>query len=422
MPDSLSPAQRLHRLTERLAEWQPLWRPLPFQHAPVPWAEAHPRLHAALLALDDAGLSRLQADPFDASPLAPWLPVDALAELVALPRLSPDAVSLPEPWSQHVGGRKWQQIEAFLPRLRLAPGETLMEWCAGKGHLARSLARWHGVEVTALEWQPALCEQGRELAARQDAAVRMAVQDVMDEDAAGWLSPRTHVAALHACGDLHVRLLELAAAAGSAVTLAPCCYQRTAEPVYRPLSRQGRALAESHGLTLSRDDLSLAVQETVTAPRHVQRSRERAGAWRLGFDRLQRELRGVDEYLPVPSLAYGRMPATFEGFCRWAAGRKDVALPPGVDWARLEAAGWRRRAEVARLELVRHLFRRPLEVWLALDRLCLLMEAGFSAELGTFCDRELTPRNLLLRARRPAAGRAPAGLPPVSPACPPASG
>ncbi|MFO7648621.1 MAG: methyltransferase, partial [Halomonas campaniensis] len=114
--------------------------------------------------------------------------------------------------------------------------------------------------------------------------------------------------------------------------------------------------------------------------------------------------RGVDEYLPVPSLAYGRMPATFEGFCRWAAARKGMALPPGGDWARLEAAGWRRLAEVARLELVRHLFRRPLEVWLALDRLCLLMEAGFTVELGTFCDRELTPRNLLLRGRRPAAG------------------
>ncbi|MFW6346712.1 MAG: methyltransferase, partial [Halomonas sp.] len=305
-------------------------------------------------------------------------------------------------WGQHVGGRKWQQIEAFLPRLRLAPGQVPVEWCAGKGHLARSLARWHDVAVTALEWQPALCEQGRALAARQGAAVRMAVQNVMDEDAGNWLSPQTHVAALHACGDLHRRLLALAAAAGSAVTLVPCCYQRTVDATYRPLSRRGRVLAESYGLTFSRDDLALAVQETVTAPRHVQRSRERLGAWRLGFDRLQRELRGVDEYLPVPSLAYGRMPATFAGFCRWAADQKDLALPAGLDWAALEAEGWRRQAEVARLELARHLFRRPLEVWLALDRLCLLEEAGFTAELGTFCDRELTPRNLMIRGQRDA--------------------
>ena len=391
-------AERFTQLAERLAEWQPLWRCLPFHHPVVPWAESHPELHATLLALDEAERARLHDDPFTASPLAPWLPVAELAELVALPSLAPAPAALPEAWSQHVSGRKWRQIEAFLPRVLPGPGQSLVEWCAGKGHLARALSRRHASEVTALEWQPALCAQGQALAERQGARVRLVPADVMSDDAAGWLSPHTQVAALHACGDLHVRLLRLAAAAGSAVTLAPCCYQRTAEAHYRPLSRRGAELAQRHGLSLSRDDLSLAVQETVTAPRHVQRSRERAAAWRLGFDRLQRRVRRVDAYLPVPSLAYGRMPATFEGFCRWAAAQKGIVLPEGVDWAGLEAAGRRRQAEVARLELVRHLFRRPLEIWLALDRLVFLEEAGFAVELGTFCARELTPRNLLLRA------------------------
>lgn len=391
-------AERFTQLAERLAEWQPLWRCLPFHHPVVPWAESHPELHAALLALDEAERARLHDDPFTASPLAPWLPVAELAELVALPSLAPAPTALPEAWSQHVSGRKWQQIEAFLPQVTRAPGQSLVEWCAGKGHLSRALARWHATEVTALEWQTALCEQGQTLAERQGAGVHLVPADVMSADAVGWLSPHTQVAALHACGDLHVRLLELAAATGSAVTLAPCCYQRTVDAHYRPLSSRGAELAERHGLSLSRDDLGLAVQETVTAPHHVQRSRERAGAWRLGFDCLQRRVRGVDAYLPVPSLAYGRMPETFEGFCLWAAQQKGIALPVSVDWAGLEAEGWRRQREVARLELVRHLFRRPLEIWLALDRLTFLEEAGFAVELGTFCARELTPRNLLLRA------------------------
>lgn len=142
----------------------------------------------------------------------------------------------------------------------------------------------------------------------------------------------------------------------------------------------------------------MAVQETVTAPRGVRRHRARANAWRLGFDRLQREARGRDDYLPVPSLAYGRLPEDFAGFCRWAAERKGVTLPPAPDWAGLEAEGWRRLAEVSRLELVRHLYRRPLEVWLALDRVCRLEEAGHRVRLGTFCERDLTPRNLLIAA------------------------
>jgi hypothetical protein len=397
---SLSHAERFACLTERLAEWRPLWGCLPFQHVVMPWRPRWPGLAEALLALPQAEVVRLQVDPVSDSPLGAWLPVDELARLTSLPALAGGAEALPEAWGEQVGGRKWRQVQAFLPQVEVAPGEALVEWCAGKGHLARALSRVHAIEVTALEWDPALCGVGDALAERQGARVALRVQDVMAADAGRWLDGRTRVAALHACGDLHRRLLELAVEAGSAVTLAPCCYQRTADAHYRPLSRRGRELAEAHGLALSRDDLALAVQETVTAPRGVQRHRERAGAWRLGFDRLQREVRGVDAYLPVPSLAYGQMPATFAAFCLWAADRKGIALPGNVDWARREADGWRRQAEVARLELARHLFRRPLEVWLALDRLVFLEEAGYAVELGTFCARALTPRNLVLRARR----------------------
>ncbi|WP_108446708.1 methyltransferase [Halomonas denitrificans] len=397
---SLSHAERFARLTVLLAESQPLWRPLPFQHRASPWGEASSALDAALLALTDDEAARLQDAPFTDSPLAEWLPVAKLEALSALPELDGDGDALPAAWAAHVGGRKWSQIEAFLPRVAAAPDERLVEWCAGKGHLARALSRRGETEVTALEWQAALCQDGQRLADRQGAAVRMAEQDVLAPEAGRWLSSETHVAALHACGDLHARLIELCAAQGSAVTLAPCCYQRTAAAHYRPLSQQGRERAAALGLTLSREELAMAVQETVTAPRHVRRRREQAGAWRLGFDLLQREVRGVDAYLPVPSLAYGRLPADFAGFCRWAAEQKGLAMPADIDWAAFEAAGERRRGEVVRRELVRHLFRRPLEVWLVLDRALRLEEAGFAVELGTFCARELTPRNLLLRAAR----------------------
>ncbi len=52
------------------------------------------------------------------------------------------------------------------------------------------------------------------------------------------------------------------------------------------------------------------------------------------------------------------------------------------------------------MELVRHLFRRPLEIWLALDRALFLEEQGYEVELGAFCDKPMTPRNLLIRAVR----------------------
>lgn len=402
MPTPLvsSTDQRLARLTQLLAEWQPLWRPAPFMYRQLPWQLDDTRWVESLLALSDAEVERLEADPWQASPLEGWLPVGELEQLLCLAPLDATTQVLPPAWGQHVGGRKWQQIEAFIQHLQVAPHDELMEWCAGKGHLARALARHHGVEVTALEWQTTLCQEGQQLAARQRAWVTLHEQDVLAGGVERFLSPQTHVVALHACGDLHLRLLDLAAESGSAVTLAPCCYQRTRDEPYRPVSQLARRLCQSHSLVLERDDLALAVQESVTAPRGVRRRREQANAWRLGFDELQRNLRGEDRYLPVPSLAYGRLPPDFEAFCRWAASQKGLTLPARLPFSRYELEGWRRQARVKRLELVRHLFRRPLEIWLVLDRVARMEEAGFTVQFGSFCASRLTPRNLYLHARK----------------------
>jgi hypothetical protein len=71
-----------------------------------------------------------------------------------------------------------------------------------------------------------------------------------------------------------------------------------------------------------------------------------------------------------------------------------------VDWPYWLAVGRRRFRQVRRHELLRHLFRRPLELWLVLDYAVFLEEQGYRVRLGTFCERTLTPRNLLLDARR----------------------
>lgn len=409
-------AERFAELASLLGEWQPVWQPSPFQSMTPPWSTSHIALYHAVQQLDEASVARLRdVDPYSSHnasgggalhthPLAEHLPLARLAELCALPALTASAAALPASWAQHVGGRKWQQIEAFVPQVSVNANSALVEWCAGKGHLSRALSRLHERPVTALEWQPELCREGLQLASQQNAPVTFIEQDVMAASAGQQLNADSQVAALHACGDLHVRLLELAVKSGAALTLAPCCYQRTAAPHYRPLSVLGREQAALWGLDLERETLALAVQETVTAPRTVRRQRRANAAWRLGFDLLQRELRGCDDYLPVPSLAYGRMPKTFADFCAWAAARKGLILPDGIDWQHRETLGWQRQAEVERLELVRQLFRRPLELWLVLDRVLMLEEAGFKVVLGTFCQRHLTPRNLLIQATRLSGG------------------
>ena len=48
--------------------------------------------------------------------------------------------------------------------------------------------------------------------------------------------------------------------------------------------------------------------------------------------------------------------------------------------------------------MVRGVFRRGIELWVDLDRACYLAEAGWRVQLGTFCSRALTPRNLAITA------------------------
>ncbi|MGB3123291.1 MAG: methyltransferase [Pseudomonas sp.] len=386
---------RFAALDAFLIEHQGLWRPRPFTHLHLPWETEHTELAQWLRqrSLADAEASHNQPHALAAPAPFPQLAEQAL-RLSAVDQLPTRTL---EP-ARHrlnvdVPGRKWQQIEAFGAALGFAqtPGHWL-DWCAGKGHLGRRLLQ-PGQHLTCLEYDPALIAAGQALSDHHGLPVTHRLQNVMADVA---ISPEHTPVALHACGDLHVRLLQLASAAGcKQLALAPCCYNRINADRYQPMSHAGRASR----LQLSIDDLGLPLSETVTAGNRVRQQRDTSMAQRLGFDQLQRQLRGCDEYLPTPSLPASWLDKPFADYCRELASLKGLSTGE-QDWVALEAHGWRRLAQVRNLELVRGLFRRPLEMWLVLDRALFLAEQGYKVEIGSFCESTLTPRNLMVLAER----------------------
>ncbi|MBD9413880.1 methyltransferase [Pseudomonas sp. PDM16] len=391
--------ERFQALDDFLVTHQELWRPKPFSNPVLPWETKHPELGAWL-----RGRSLEQAEAEHNHPEHLQAPYP-FRELAASAATLAAVGELPahELGARHarldvdVPGRKWQQIEAFASRLHFqkVPNHWL-DWCAGKGHLGRLLAQG-GQQLTCLEYDEQLVAAGQRLSERLHMGVQHMLQDVLDDDAATHLSAGHSPVALHACGDLHVRLMQLASAAGcTQLAIAPCCYNRTGHSHYQPLSMP----AQHSPLRLSLDDLRLPMAETVTAGQRQRRQRDHSMAWRLAFDQLQRQQRSPDEYLPTPSLPISWLNKDFSDYCRDLAELKGIKLHGDIDWHTLEAAGWRRLAEVRNLELVRGLFRRPLEMWLLLDRALYLEEQGYRVRLGTFCPRSLTPRNLLLLAER----------------------
>ncbi|HEY9035710.1 MAG TPA: methyltransferase [Pseudomonadales bacterium] len=390
--------QRFARLTDLLHQQETLWRPVPFWMPVLPWQSQHTGLHRALLALSDAETGRLEADP---TALAAWIAqyipeLKAIESLTEMPALPITHIDYPSRFEHDIPGRKWQQVAAFAGAMDPIEG-LVLEWCAGKAHLGRAVSRRFNTPVIGLERNATLCRDGNALSEHHDLDVQLLRCNVMAADAAVHCQRADHAMALHACGDLHRRLIESVIEHSTrSLHLSPCCYHLTTNTHYRPFSKAGR----DSGLALHRDELRLAVQETVTAPDITTPRRQQKNAWRLGFDLLQRQLRDTDHYLPVPSIPDRYFQGNFGDFCRHAAALKALPLPTDIDWPGFEQRGWQRQREVARMELPRHAFRRVLELWLVLDRALYLSECGYRVTLGTFCDRAITPRNILVCAQR----------------------
>jgi len=427
------------------------WQVQPFHHRRCCWTTSAPQLASALALLSDERVAELDADAAQlAEWLSPWIPkavqllsLSQLPSLTAEAHLSTDSLTPlapPARMAEGIPGRKWQQLLAFAGCIPVGKS-PILEWCAGKGHLGRLLSSVQGREVKSLEWQAKLCAQGEQQALHWRLPQRFVCADAFAAESAEQLLAGEQVVALHACGDLHTDLMQrwskalettpesmLANSKPSRLTLSPCCYHLIRAEQYQPMSAAGQASA----LRLSRADLQLPLQQSVTAGAHVRRRGEQETLWRLAFDELQRDLRGVDEYLPLPNLKKSLLNGGFAAFARWAFETK--AMPElaarceaevhgfkveeqntqSTDSERLKAKhfnaehyltrGAERLQHTRRMELVTHAFRRPLEVWLALDRALFLSERGARVSLSTFCEAALTPRNILLHAQHSPSG------------------
>lgn len=432
--------QQFSQINQLLEQSCALWQVQAFEAKNLPWEADFPCLARAIWAIDDAEIDTLDADQTRlVNALAPALRQDLTTlglqwelGLLAEPIARNDGRHLATDlgltagdeahFSAHIKGRKWEQISAFvrhLPKLDL----PVLEWCAGKGHLGRLLAKTRQVDVVSLEWQATLCQEGQAFADKWQLSQQFICADAFEMQVSR-SNPATHklgivsqikpppqtatpmvipcplvaqqqAVALHACGDLHVRLLTLAAQVGTqALAISPCCYHLIQTEHYQSLS----SLGKSSALTLSRHDLQLPLQQSVIASPKQQALRHQEIAWRLGFDALQRQCRGRDHYLPIPSIKQSQLSGSFKDFCLWAGAQKSVDLPHQLDWDAWLALGLQRQRLTRRIDLVAHLFRRVLEQWLILDRVCFLQEQGYLVEVVEFCANSVTPRNALILA------------------------
>ncbi|WP_445428345.1 methyltransferase [Alishewanella sp. HL-SH05] len=385
-------SELFQQLSSVLQRYRQYWQFSPMDCLTLPFS---PALNAQLSQLGASELAVLDQDPQQQRHyFAEYFP-----ELMTLPLwLTASKTADNSPWpfwlTNGIHGRKLAQIQQFC---QFIPEQALpvLEWCAGKGHLGRLFAAQSSRAVTSIEWQPSLCEAGSALASQHKIPQQFIQADVLTTAGAAAVHAEQQVLALHACGELHLQLLAVAVAKGcQQLQVAPCCYHLISSSDYQPLSKQ----AQADALALSRQDLKLAVQGQVTAGERVSRLRQTEVTWRLAYDEWRAQLTGQRAYQPLPSLPKQWFSGDFAAFAKMAASLQHLIAPAVTDWPSYLAAGEARYLLVQRLDIVRHLFRRPLELYLVLDRALYLQQHGYQVSVQAFCDYQLTPRNLLLQA------------------------
>ncbi len=394
---------KLLYLDSFLTQHQRFWRFDPFSASrlsDMPWQASDPQLCAWLASLTASQVEHYQHVPEDFQrALNVFLPDLELAiKCCELPDLSAFLPDVSSSFETGIPGRKLTQIRAMSAvALTAESGTQWLEWCSGKGYLGRMLCLHSQRSVTSIEFQAALCESGRKEAHALGLSSQHFIQaDVLADAVNPLLAPSQHAVALHACGDLHQTLLQKTVHYQlAAVTLSPCCYHLTAEDQYPPLSDAGRVAS----LRLSRQELRIPLQETVTGGARVKRHRQLEMSYRLGFDSLLREALAHCCYTPIPSIKKSQLAQGFGAFCHWAAEHKQIALPP-CDFSHYADVGEQRFLYMERLSLLQSVFKRPLEMWLVWDKALYLSEHGYQVSVGCFCARHVTPRNILIQATR----------------------
>ncbi|CUA84885.1 methyltransferase [Pseudidiomarina woesei] len=404
--------EALKRYVETLAKFREYWQFVAFsavcdspENTDPLLAFAASDLRHALEHLSDDEVEHLDTntDALNAF-FAPWF-----NDVIALPTITSNnqlssfsQEELPFWLSNGIGGRKLAQIRAFLGQIPVVSG-TAIEWCAGKGHLGRLLAFTRAQPVVSVEWQAPLCHAGQALAENLQLHQRFVHANVMTD--AQRLAPEfteaSQAFALHACGDLHHALIAQAAAAHcEQIYIAPCCYHLTKQVPYQGLSNAAQQQLQQQHLSFSAHDLKLAVQAQVTAGERIAKLRKTEVHWRLAYQCWRESLTSDSYYKPLSSVNKKWFAGGFADFAQWAAQQHQLELPAQCDWPRYLAEGHQRMQRVARLELLRHVFRRPLECLLVLDRAAWLEELGYNVTVAEFCDYQQTPRNFLLKAQR----------------------
>ena len=270
--------QRFLGISEFLKNHRTQWESRPFVELKLPWEREFPALGRWLRQLSHDEIDQYESNLIDGLLFEAPSPLNEWQKTAHRHNDLPQLGSHPCPslgnrrYAHGIPERKWRQINQFIETCaHLLPQRecSIIDWCAGKGHVSLSLNRALNAQMTALEKREDLCEHGRVLASeRKQKRCSFHAVDVIHQETDRYWNHQDAGVALHACGFLTDELLRRPHFTELLMLYVPCCYHNLGgKKFYEPQSQAGC----DQCLPLSQAHLRLATAEEAVAREPIRK-------------------------------------------------------------------------------------------------------------------------------------------------------
>ena len=335
---------------------------------------------------------------------------DALIRLSALSKEAADFGIRPDVQAQSPGNsdplfkdclqrgvslRKAEELWWFTRQVSDLIGQetAIVDLGSGHGHLTAHLARAFGVKACGYEKNSDFVSRANDLHAVLNPALSFRTCDLLKEDPE--LSPQSLLIGLHACGVLGDLAVRLCAKARCSLAFVACCHQKIPGDFRKSLN-------EGDPTALDRRILGLANSRNAENPVEGEFEQNRNTRVKRLALRLLFRTRGIPVTFGEEAHGTGRRhlrDTEFKALAAEVFAKRDLDAPTNQECERAWAEACARYPKIERAALSREAFSPIIELYIALDRAAYLEHRGFKTELLRVFPPELSPRNLMLRAR-----------------------
>lgn len=340
--------------------------------------------------------------------------VDSVKSLSSIPEIEKFPEIPLEDWAfKGVKFKKRHEIQKIIPVLkklnREKPFHHIVDIGGGVGHLARTLAHYHGIESVSLDTNQDFQEQGKKRAerfrklpgAKPLTFINLTFGEPKDEEKLKKIvNPESLVIGLHTCGNLANDVMKTSLAFNTFGLLSfGCCYHKMDPEKDFPQSKT----YSDHSFKMTLHSLTLATRDHGATPKDEYTTKRLVKFFRYILHFWLCEKHQLTNIFDVGENNTRDYHGNFSDYAIPKLVNLGLALPKHeeLDVFYLKYSQSEKMQKLYVANLLRWQLGRALEIYLLLDRACYLIENGYHVQLESYFDESLSPRNIGILAYRP---------------------